>query len=56
MDPERMQGIIDGRTRISRDDAARLQAGTGIPATLWMNLERRYRGDLRRGKIDTTHG
>jgi HTH-type transcriptional regulator/antitoxin HigA len=56
MDAKRVQSIIDGRTRISRDDAARLQAGTGIPATLWMNLERRYREDLRRGKIDTTHG
>lgn len=55
MDPERLQGIVDATVSITDDDAARLQAGTGIPATLWCNLERRYREDLRRGKIDGTH-
>lgn len=54
MDPDRMQRIIDGKQRITREDAARLQAGTGIPARLWSNLERRYRDDLRRGKTDAT--
>lgn len=52
MEPERLQRIIDGRQRITKADAARLQAGTQIPATLWLNLERRYRADLRAGKID----
>jgi HTH-type transcriptional regulator/antitoxin HigA len=54
MDPERLQGIIDTTVPVTEDDAARLQAGTGIPATLWLNLERRYRQDLARGKIDGT--
>lgn len=55
MDPERMQRIIDGKQRITKDDAARLHAGTDIPARLWLNLERRYRADLVAGKKDTTH-
>lgn len=55
MDPKRLQRIIDGKQKITRNDAARL-AQTGIPARLWLNLERRYREDLRRGKIDTTGG
>jgi plasmid maintenance system antidote protein VapI len=56
MDPDRLQRIIDGKQKLTRDDAARLHAGTMIPARLWLNLERRYREDLKRGKIDTTGG
>lgn len=54
MDPERLAGIVDGTVSITEGDAARLQAGTGIPATLWLRLEQRYRQDLARGKIDGT--
>lgn len=54
MDPERLQAIVDGNQPISEDDATRLQVGTGITKRLWINLERRYRDDLRRGKTDVT--
>lgn len=52
MDPQRLQRIIDGKQRITKDDAARLQAGTQIPATFWLNFERRYRADLRAGRLE----
>jgi HTH-type transcriptional regulator/antitoxin HigA len=52
MDPAVVQGIIDGRRKITRVYAAKLQHGTGIPARLWLNLERAYRADLAAGKID----
>ena len=56
MDPERLQRIIDGKQRLTKDDAARLHAGTGISARFWLAHERRYRADLKRGKLDTTGG
>lgn len=56
MDPDRLQGIIDAQEEITEDDASRLHAGTMIPARLWLNLERRYRQDLQRGKIDASRG
>lgn len=54
MDPDRMRRIIDGKQKLTRDDAARLAAGTGIPASLWLNLERTYRAGLKAGKVDTS--
>lgn len=53
MHPDRLQRIIDGKQRITRDDAARLQAGTQIPARLWLNLERALRAGLKAGKTWT---
>ena len=31
-----------------------LAHGTGIPAALWLNLERNYRADLKAGRKDST--
>jgi hypothetical protein len=31
-----------------------LERGTGVPARLWLNLERNYRADLDAGRADTT--
>lgn len=53
MNPERLQGILDGKP-LTSDDAARLAHGTGIPARLWLSLERRYRADLRAGRKDAS--
>jgi plasmid maintenance system antidote protein VapI len=52
MKPDRLQRIIDGKQRITRDDARRLQAATNIPATLWLKLELAYRAGLAAGKTD----
>lgn len=54
MDPKRLERILDGKQRITRDDARRLEAGTQIPASLWLRLERRYRADLKAGKTDAS--
>lgn len=53
MSPTRLQGILDGK-RLTEDDAARLAHGTGIPARLWLNLERAYRADLHAGRKDVS--
>jgi plasmid maintenance system antidote protein VapI len=50
MDPERLQKILDGKVKLRKDDAQRLWAGTGIPASLWLNLERAFRQGLAKGK------
>jgi HTH-type transcriptional regulator / antitoxin HigA len=50
MDPKRLQGIVNGTRRITKADASRLAHGTGIPATLWLNLERAFRQGLAEGK------
>lgn len=50
----RYEAIESGQEKITADIAAALAHGTGIPATLWLNLERRYRADLKAGKTDTT--
>ena len=47
---KRLQRILDGRQRITRKDAAQLEAGTGISAQLWLNLERAFRQGLAEGK------
>jgi plasmid maintenance system antidote protein VapI len=51
MRPGRLQKLIDGRVKMTRDDAHRLAAGTGIPASLWLRLEQRFRSDLAEGKV-----
>lgn len=43
MEPTELQRILDGKRRVTRPVAAKLAAGTGIPARLWLNLERAYR-------------
>lgn len=53
MPPERFQGIIDGEVRITETDAEALAHGTGIPAYLWLNLERAFRVGLAAGKVWT---
>ena len=50
MDPKQLQGILDGKRKISAVAAAKLQAGTGISASLWINLERAFRQGLAEGK------
>jgi plasmid maintenance system antidote protein VapI len=52
MDPQRLQRIIDGKQRITKADAEALHAGTQIPSSLWLALERTYRADLRAGRKD----
>jgi plasmid maintenance system antidote protein VapI len=49
MPVERLERILDGRQRITRKDAAALAHGTGIPARLWLNLERQFRQGLAEG-------
>jgi HTH-type transcriptional regulator/antitoxin HigA len=44
------QRILDGKQRIGLTKACKLQQGTGIPAQLWLNLERAYRQGLAEGK------
>lgn len=50
MDPARLRGILDGKRKITTDAAHRLAHGTGIPARLWLNLERAFRQGLAEGK------
>jgi HTH-type transcriptional regulator / antitoxin HigA len=52
---EEVQGILDARTTINAYRAARLECVTMIPARLWLNLERQYRDDLRRGRTDVSN-
>ena len=42
--------IEDGQQPIDDKIAAALAHGTGIPATLWLNLERIFRAGLAAGK------
>lgn len=55
MTPEEMQRLLDGKVRVTHVRAAKLAAGTGIPARIWVRLERSYRDGLAAGKIDATH-
>jgi HTH-type transcriptional regulator / antitoxin HigA len=50
MDPKQLQGILDGKRKITTVAACKLQQGTGIPARLWLNLERQFRQGLAEGK------
>ena len=54
MEPKVYEAIEAGKRRITTPLAVRLYAGTCIPAKLWLNLERRYRDDLKAGKADST--
>lgn len=54
MTRETYERIEAGKQPITRDIAARLQHGTGIPGTLWLNLERIYRAGLSAGKKDVS--
>jgi plasmid maintenance system antidote protein VapI len=51
---EEYQRVESGKWKISRVTAAKLQQGTGIPARLWLNLERIYRAALAAGKTDVS--
>lgn len=46
-----LRGILEGRLKIDRVRAEKLQAGTMIPARLWLNLERQFRQGLAEGKV-----
>lgn len=43
---ETLEGILAGTTEITAVLAGALQAGTGIPARFWLNLERAYRAKV----------
>lgn len=49
---EMFEAIITGKRRITKVIAEALEYGTGIPASLWLNLERGYRADLKAGRKD----
>lgn len=46
--------LLVGDEPLTKEIAARLSALTFVPASFWLNHERRYRDDLKRGKLDTT--
>lgn len=50
MDPQIFRRIESGDERITEKLARQLEHGTGIPARLWLNLERVYRAGLAAGK------
>jgi plasmid maintenance system antidote protein VapI len=47
-------GVLNATVPLSERTAHRLAAGTGIPAKLWLNLERAYRDGLAAGKTDVS--
>jgi plasmid maintenance system antidote protein VapI/DNA-binding XRE family transcriptional regulator len=51
MPVERLARILDGKQPITRKDAAALAHGTGIPAQLWLNLERQFREGLAARRV-----
>lgn len=50
MPRDQYERIEEGLEPITSDIALALAHGTGISARMWMNLERRYRADLKAGK------
>lgn len=54
MSREQYERIEAAKEPITPVIAAALTQGTGIPTNLWLNLERRYRADLKAGKIDAS--
>jgi hypothetical protein len=46
-------GVLS-REPLLESHAEMLERGTGVPARLWLNLERNYRADLDAGRADTT--
>lgn len=53
--PSLFRGILTGSVPITEPIAAALNRGTGITASFWLNYERRYRADLKAGRIDRTN-
>jgi HTH-type transcriptional regulator/antitoxin HigA len=49
-----VERVLNGTRVITPKAAAKLAAGTQIPARLWLNLERAYRDGLKAGKIDAS--
>lgn len=54
MPVEMIEAILTGKQKITETIAEALAHGTGIPASLWLNLERTYRADIKAGRTDTT--
>lgn len=55
LDVSVVEGILTGKTRITKKIAAHLAAGAApllISAQFWLNLERQYREGLKAGKAD----
>lgn len=52
MEPEHYEALEAGKRKVTRVVACKLQQGTGIPASFWLNYERMYREDLARGRKD----
>jgi hypothetical protein len=48
-----IQDVLN-REPLLESHAEMLERGTGVPAHLWLNLERIYRADLAAGRTDTT--
>ena len=47
---ETFEAIVADKRRITKTIAEALAHGTGISASLWLNLERNYRADLKAGR------
>lgn len=52
--PSLFVGVMDAAVPITEPIAQALGQGTGISASLWLNLERAYRPGLAAGKIDAS--
>lgn len=55
LDASVIEGILSGKTRITKKIAERLATGTqplAISAQFWLNLECQYREGLKAGKAD----
>lgn len=50
MEEKQLIGILEGKRRIGNVAACKLQQGTGIPASFWLNMERAHRARLAAGK------
>lgn len=58
LDPTVIEGILNGKRRITKSIANRLACGTAplaISAQFWLNLERQYREGLKAGKTDVSN-
>ena len=38
--------LIKGKSPVTKEIAAKLEHASGVPASFWLNLERRYREEL----------
>jgi HTH-type transcriptional regulator/antitoxin HigA len=54
LDVDVLERLLVGDEPLTEDIAHRLKALTLVPASFWLNAERRYRRDLELGRIDTT--